>query len=165
MGAASGGGPKARDHVSMDKVKVFRDPGIGEMLTSARRAVRLAKGVTSSDQSNNLRVVHAHSTKGLTNIQSRRDGVTVTVGALGVNVDETHVSSSERLLKLGGTCCKVGAAVVADVIALGHESCFRAPEDALIRLPCVGPTSAKSEDWKTHLLEGSVTSQEKQVGP
>ncbi len=68
------------------------------MLTSTRRAVRLAKGVASSDQGNGLRVVHAHSAKSLANVEGRRDRVTVAIRALRVDVDEAHVSSSKRLL-------------------------------------------------------------------
>jgi hypothetical protein len=135
------------------------------MLTNARRAMRLAKGVASSDQGNRLGVVHAHATEGLTNIEGRRDRVTVGVGALGVDVDEAHVSSGKRLLEVAGASRKVCAAIVPDVVAFGHEGCLRTPEDALIRLPRIGPTGAKAENRKAHLLERRVATQEDQVGP
>ena len=67
------------------------------MLTSARRAVRFAKGVASGNQSNSLGVVHAHSAEGLANVEGRHIGVTIAVGALGVDVDEAHVSGGKWL--------------------------------------------------------------------
>ena len=135
------------------------------MLTSARCTVRLAKGVATSDQGNSLGVVHAHAAESLTNVEGRRDGVTITVGALGVNVNEAHVGGSKRLLKVAGASSKVCAAIVADVITLGHESCLGAPEDALIGLPRVWPTGTKAKNRETHLLERRITSKEDQVGP
>ena len=155
-------GPRLKSPLAWIVFSTTREAG---MLTSARCAVRLAKGVASSDQGNSLRVVHAHAAEGLANVEGRRDGVTVSIGALGVDVDEAHVGGGKRLLQVTGAGSKVCAAVVADVIALGHESCLGAPEDALIRLPRVGPTGAKAKNREAHLLERRVTGQEDQVGP
>lgn len=135
------------------------------MLTSARCTVRLAKSVASGDQGNSLGVVHAHAAEGLANVEGRRDGVTIAVGALGVDVDEAHVSGSERLLEVASAAGKVCAAVVTNVVALGHEGCLGAPEHAFIRLPRVGPTGTKAEDREAHLLECGIAGQEDQVGP
>ena len=135
------------------------------MLTSARRAVRLAECVASSDQGNGLGVVHTHSAEGLANVEGRRFGVTVAIGALGVDIDEAHVSGGKRLLEVAGARGEVSAAIVADVVSLGHEGRLGAPEDALIRLPRVGTTGAKAENREAHLLEGRVASQKDQVGP
>jgi hypothetical protein len=135
------------------------------MLTSARSAMTLAKGVATGDQGDNLRVIHTHSAEGLTNVQGRRFWVTIAVGALRVDVDEAHMSSCKRLLQLASTGGKVGTAVVPDVITFGHEGCLSTPEDALIRLPRIGPTSTKAEDREAELLEGRVAGQEDQVCP
>jgi hypothetical protein len=127
--------------------------------------MRLTKGVASGDQGNSLRVVHAHAAKGLTNIEGRRLRITITIRALGVDVDEPHVSGGKRLFEMGGTAYEVGTAVVPDVVTLRHKGSLGTPENTLIRLPCVGTTGTKAEDWESHLLEGCVASQEDQVGP
>ncbi len=102
------------------------------MLTSAGRAMRLAKCVTSGNQSNDLGVVHAHSAKRLAYVEGRCDWVTVAIGTLGVDVDEAHVSGSKRLLQSSGTRGKVNAAVVTNIVTFGHEGCLSTPENALI---------------------------------
>ena len=150
----------------MNCVVFSSDPRItGEMLTSARRAVRLAKGVASSNESNSLRVIHAHAAEGLANVEGRHAGVTIAVGALGVDIDQTHVSGGKGFLQAGGTANEVGATVITDIVPLGHKGGFGTPENAFIRLPRIGTTAGKAQDWEAHLLEGRVTGQENQVGP
>ena len=127
--------------------------------------MRLAKGMTASNQGDGLRIVHAHASKGGADIQRRLLGVAVPVRPLRVNVDEAHVGSSKRLFQLSSTGGVIGAAVVADVIPFGHKGRLAAPVDTLIRLPRVGSASAKTEDREAHAFEGNVTSQEHQVGP
>jgi len=62
------------------------------------------------------------------------------------------VRGGERLLQLPRTRGKIGAAVVADVIALGHKGGLGTPENTLIRLPRVGPARAEAEDRDAHVL-------------
>lgn len=84
-------------------------------------AVSLTKGVTTNDKSSSLLVVHSHTVEGNADVKGRSLGVRAGIGSLGVDVDETEMSSTQRLLKLVGSVEDIGAAVVADIVALGDK--------------------------------------------
>ncbi|KAI6774072.1 hypothetical protein HG531_000921 [Fusarium graminearum] len=115
------------------------------LLTSGNSTVSLSKGVSTDDKSSGLLIVHAHTAKGLTDIKGGSLGVGGTVRTLRVDVDQTEVSSTKRLLELVGTLVDVSAAVVADIVTLGDECSLGTPVDGLIGLPGVGTATGETK--------------------
>jgi len=125
----------------------------------------LSKGVTTNDKSSSLLIIHTHTVKRHTDIKSRSLGIGATIRTLGVDVDQTVVSSTKRLLKLVGAVVNVGATIVADIVTLGNESSLSTPVDRLISLPGVGTTASETKRLKVHALEGDVAGEEVEIGP
>ncbi|KAJ0159871.1 hypothetical protein CTA2_8973 [Colletotrichum tanaceti] len=134
-------------------------------LTTSHFSVRLAKGVAAANEGSGLLVVHAHAVKGDADVPGRVGRVGVAVGALGVDVDEAHVGGGQRLLELVGALLDVDAAVVAHVVAVGHEGRLAAPVDGLVGLPGVRAAGREAGRLEAHGLEGDVARQEHQVRP
>src|ERR1700690_1370289 len=63
-------------------------------------AVGFAEGVTASDERNRLFVVHRHASEGLADIPRRSDRIRVAVRAFRIDVNQTHLHGSERILEL-----------------------------------------------------------------
>ena len=113
-----------------------------------RGAVGLAEGVAARDKGDRLFIVHGHATEGGTDVLGSLHVVTAGVGPFRVDVDEAHVGGTEGGRKL---------AIALDPIGIDPEpGNFIPPVDVLIRLPHVGPPTAKAEGAKTHGLQGDV---------
>lgn len=123
------------------------------------------ESVATGDQSNSLLIVHAHSSKGCPYIKGRRDRVRVGIWALGVHINETHVRGRQGHLKVRSARLKVGAAVIAVLVAVGEEGLLGAPVDGLVRLPGVDTATAVAEGREAHVLEGDVAGEDDQVAP
>ncbi len=128
---------------------VVLDVGVG------RGAVRLAEGVATRDERNGLLVVHRHAAEGLADVASRGQRVGVAVGALGIDVDEAHLHSRERLLELA----VAGVALVVQPGGLG------APVHVGVGLPHIGATAGVAEGLEAHGLQRHVAGEDHQVGP
>ncbi|CAG9990607.1 unnamed protein product [Clonostachys byssicola] len=144
--------------------------GFGADMAVGSGAVRLAKGVTTSNQSDGLLVVHGHAAKRLADVVGGSDGVGIGVGAAGVDVDQTHVGGSQGLLEALGMCLAVlvlqrGARGETLVPALGEEASLGTPVDGLVGLPGVGAAAGEAKGLETHGLEGDVAGEDHQVGP
>lgn len=127
--------------------------------------VGLTEGVTTNDKSSSLLIVHTHTVESNADVKGRSLGVRASVGTLGVDVDETEVSSTKRLLELVGSVEDVGAAVVADIVALRDKGGLGSPVDGLIGLPGIGSATGETERLKVHALEGNVAGEKDQVSP
>lgn len=125
----------------------------------------LAEGVSTGDESNSLLVIHTHAVESHADIESRIGGDRVAVGSLGVDIDQTHVGGSERLLEVLSALTNISAAVVADIITLRDEGGLGTPVDALIRLPGVGTTTSKAKGLEVHGLESHVAGEKHKVSP
>ncbi|CAG9942539.1 unnamed protein product [Clonostachys rosea f. rosea IK726] len=144
--------------------------GFGADMAVGSGAVRLAKGVTTSNQGDGLLVVHGHAGKRLADVVGGSDGVGVGVGAAGIDVDQTHVGGSQGLLEALGMCLAVlvlqrGAGGEALVPALGEEAGLGTPVDGLVGLPGVGAATGEAKGLEAHGLEGDVAGEDHQVGP
>lgn len=151
------------------KALLLKRSGVGLRADIRARlgTVGLAKGVATGNQSNGFLIIHTHSAKGLTDIQSRGLGVRGTVGTAGINVDETHADSSKRALELRRTCGEVRAAVVSNnVVSIsGEHVLLGTPVDALIGLVGILTAEAKAVRGEAHVLHGSVTGKDEQISP
>lgn len=125
----------------------------------------LAQGVTTNDESSSLLIVHTHTAKSSTDIKSRSLGVRASIRTLGVNVNETKVRSTKRLLELIGTLINVCATIVANVVTLGDKGGLGTPVDGLIGLPGVSTTTGETEGLEAAVLEGDVAGEDNQVSP
>ena len=110
--------------------------------------------MTASNQSQRFLVVHRHVAKGATDIGSGRKRVVIAVGSFRIDVDKSHLRSSERAFQI--------ALPVAAVV--GQHLGFRTPEHE-IRLPCVNTAAGKPDGLETHVLERDVTRQHHQIAP
>jgi hypothetical protein len=127
--------------------------------------VSLAQGVTPNDESSSLLIIHTHTTKSSTNIKSRSLRIRASIRTLGVNINETEVSSTKRLLKLISSLINVSATVVANIITLGNKGRLSTPVDRLIGLPGVGSATGETEGLETTVFEGDVAGENDQVSP
>ncbi|CAH0051098.1 unnamed protein product [Clonostachys solani] len=144
--------------------------GFGADMAVGSGAVGLAKGVTTSNQSDGLLVVHGHAAERLADVVGGSDGVGIGVGPAGVDVDQAHVGGSQGLFEALGMCLAVlglqrGAGGEALVPALGEEAGLGAPVDGLVGLPGVGAAAGETKGLETHGLEGDVAGKDHQVGP
>ena len=129
--------------------------GIGADVVLRARTVRLAEGVAARDQGHRLLVVHRHPAERLADVAGRGDRVRVTVRALRVDVDETHLDRAERLLELPVAV----VALVAEPDGLGT------PVDVVVRLPGVHAAAAEAEGLEAHRLQGDVAGEDHEIGP
>jgi hypothetical protein len=139
-------------------------------VVSRSGTVGLAEGVTTSDQSDSLLIVHGHAAECGADVMCSSNGVWDTVGALRVDVNQTHVSGRKRVLKillvgslafdlalvtvddttLSQTSLSVG---VADIVA---EPCgFSSPVYGLVCFPLVGAATSETEGLDSHVLKGN----------
>src|SRR5208283_439288 len=90
-------------------------------------AVGFAEGVAARDERNRLFVIHCHAGEGLADIPRCSDRIRIAVGAFRIDVNQTHLHSSERIFKIP----VAGVALVIQPLA------FRAPVDVLLWFPDV----------------------------
>src|SRR5690606_15561921 len=128
--------------------------GIGTYVLRGAGAVRLTKGVATGDERDRLLVGHPHSGKGLADLLSRSQGIRLAVGALGVDVDEAHLSGRQGAFELA-----VFLTLVAEPLSLF------APVNVLLRLPDVLAAASKPDELDSHRLQGNVAREDHEVSP
>ena len=82
-------------------------------------------------------------------------GSGLTIGALGVDVDQAHLDGGQRLLQVA----LAGVALVAEPLGLGT------PVDVVVGLPHVGASAGEAERREAHRLQGHVAGEDHQVRP
>src|SRR6202162_4359411 len=117
--------------------------------------VSFAKGVAARDERNRLFVVHRHASKSLANIRGRCDRIRVAVRAFRIDVNQTHLNSSERIFE-------IPLAGVAFVIQPGG---FGTPVNVFCRLPYVRASAAETKGLESHRLQSDVARENDKVGP
>ena len=122
--------------------------------------MRFSKCVTTSHQRNSLTVIHAHARECIADVVCRCERVRVAIWALGVDVDQTHLHSSQRVLEIALT--RVTAVLATRVL---QPLFLRAPVCVLFRLPNIRTTTAETECFETHRFHRDVTCQNEQVCP
>ncbi|KAI6771621.1 hypothetical protein HG531_009246 [Fusarium graminearum] len=148
-----------------------------------------------ADVGNGLFVVHGHAAEGLADVMGGGDGVGVAIRALcllsamirsigkgkkhtRVNIDETVVGSSQRLLeisvvdilvlglvrvggpRLSGSLVSVG---VTDVVS--EPGILTTVVGGLVGLPGILSATGEAKGLEAHVLEGDVASEDDEVGP
>ena len=130
--------------------------GLGaDVLVGVARTVGLAERVATCDQRDRLLVVHRHPGERLTDVACRRHRIGVAVGALRVDVDQTHLDRAEGIRELA----------VAAVALIIEPHPLRAPVHVLLRRPDVLATAAEAERREAHRLQRPVPGEDQQVGP
>ena len=117
--------------------------------------VHLAKRVSTGHEGYGLFVVHGHASKRLADVSRRSERVRVAVGALRVDVDQTHLNRSERILEVAVT----SVALVTEHLGFGT------PVNVFFRLPEVGASASKSKGFEAHSFKGNITHQNVEVPP
>src|SRR5271163_1885235 len=97
------------------------------------RAVGLAEAVPARDQCHRLFIVHRHATECLANIARGGDRIWIAIRPFRVDIDQTHLHRSERILQIA----------VAIVPLVREPLAFGAPEDTLLRIPSIGATATE----------------------
>ena len=118
-------------------------------------AVGLAERVAARDERHGLFVVHRHAGEGLADVPHRGKRVRGAVRALGIDVNQTHLHGSERILEIP----VAGVALVTQPRVLGT------PVDVLFRLPDVLAPAGKTERLEPHRLERHVAGEDHEVSP
>ena len=117
-------------------------------------AMCLAEGVPSGDESDRLLVVHRHAPEGRSDVVGSGDGVAVSVGPLGVYVDQAHVCCAERLVEL---------AIAVEAVGAEHLSLWAPVHE--VWLPVVDPATREAQGLEAHRLHADVPGEDHQVGP
>mmetsp|Transcript_16306 Transcript_16306/g.51029 ORF Transcript_16306/g.51029 Transcript_16306/m.51029 type:complete len:304 (+) Transcript_16306:1044-1955(+) len=133
----------------------WRSLWLGSDEVGVARAVRLAKGVPAGNESHRLLIVHGHATERLTNVTGGSKWVRLTVGSLGVDVDESHLHGSQRVLQLP----------IARVPLVVQPRRFRAPVHVRLGLPRIFSTASEAVRLKSHIFEGHVAHEYHEVSP
>src|SRR5262245_44870604 len=114
----------------------------------------LAEGVAAGDQCDRFFVVHRHTSKRFAYIYGRSDRIGVAVGTFRIDVDQTHLHRTERVLKLAFAAVPL----VAEPCSLG------APVE-LFGLPYIGAATREAQRLEPHRLERDVACEYHQVAP
>ena len=129
--------------------------GIGPNMLGITRTVRLAKGVTTSNERDSLLIIHRHAREGLTNVTRRGEWIRIAVGAFGIDINQAHLHRGKRVFQFA----------IAGITLVGEPFLFHPPIDVLLRLPNVGTTTAETEGLETHRIQRDIARQNHQVGP
>src|SRR5204863_832947 len=105
-----------------------------------RSAVCFAERVAASNKGNCFFVVHCHTAESFTDIARSCERIRVSPGAFWIDVDQPHLYSSERVLKIA----------IAGVAFVGEPLAFRAPIDVRFGFPCVGAAATETESLEAH---------------
>ena len=114
-----------------------------------------AKRMTAGNQSHGFFVIHGHAIERFANVLSRGKRIRLAVWSLWVHVDQSHLNSGERILKLP----------VSRVTLVSQPLAFGSPIDVLLRFPDIFATTGESKRFQTHRLEGNISGQDHQIGP
>ena len=117
--------------------------------------VGLAEGVTASDESNRLFVVHRHASEGFADIPRRGDRIRVAVRAFRIDVNQAHLHGTERIFEIP----------VAGVAFVTQPGVLGAPVDVFFRFPDVLTPAGETERLESHRFQSDVASEDHQVGP
>ena len=82
-------------------------------------------------------------------------GSGLALGALGVDVDETHGRRAKRIRKVS----------VAGIALIGAEPFLLFAEEDLLRFPDVFTPEAEAECLQAHRFVGAIAREDDQVGP
>src|SRR2546426_3112577 len=148
----------ARFEFALPAKALFLDTGGFRLCADQFRiasAVGFAERVTPGNERNGLLVIHRHTGESLSDIPGRGNRVRLAVRPFRIDVDQTHLHRSERILRI----------TVAAVALVREPLALRSPEDVLFRFPDVLAPAAKTERLKAHRLERDVASENHEVGP
>ena len=115
----------------------------------------LAERVPSGDKRDRLGVVHGHAGERLPDVPGRRQRVGLSIGPLGVHIDQAHLHRAER----------VGQLPIAAVALVAEPGGLGPPIDVLLGLPHVGAAAAETERLESHRLQRHIPGQDHQIGP
>ena len=62
--------------------------------------MRLAEGVTASDERDGFFVIHRHAGEGFADVARRGDGIGIAVRAFGIDVNQAHLHGAERIFEI-----------------------------------------------------------------
>ena len=114
-----------------------------------------AERVPAGYERNGLLVIHRHAGERLSDIPRRSDWIRLSIGPLRIHVNQAHLNSGERILKI----------TVAAVALVSHPRALRPPENVLFGLPEVLAPAAETEGLEPHRLQCDVTGKNHEVGP
>jgi hypothetical protein len=146
------------ERVLPTKALLFERRGLGfatDELIGVTGTVGLSERVSSGDQRDGLFVVHRHPCEGLANVARGGQGIGVTVGPFGINVNQTHLDRTQRIVEFAVT----GVALVAE------PGLLRSPEHIFIGLPRVDASARKTKCFQSHRLNGQCAGEDHEVGP
>src|SRR5262249_52069334 len=115
----------------------------------------LAKGVAASDQRNGLLVIHGHAAERFPNVPGGSERIRITVWPLRIHVDQAHLNGAERILEIP----------VTGVTLVGKPLALRPPVNVRFWLPDVLTSTGETERLESHRLQGTVPSEDHQIGP
>ena len=123
-------------------------------------AVCFTECVTTRNKCDSLFVIHAHTRKRIANVKSRGERIRITVRTFWVHINQAHLHSGKRVLKITFACVTgVWTTTFLKPDILG------APIYVFFGLPCIGTTTGKTVSFKAHRFHRDVTCQEEQVSP
>src|SRR5271169_1445920 len=128
---------------------------VAYILSGNGSTVGFAEGVTAGNERNGLLVIHRHAGECLPDIPCRGNRVRLSIRPFRIHIDQTHLHSSERILKI----------TVAAVALVRQPLAFRSPENVLFGLPDVLAPAAKTEGLESHRVQGDVAGENHQVSP
>ena len=114
-----------------------------------------AKGVAAGNQRNGLLVIHGHAAERFLDVPGCSERIGFTVGPLRIHVDQAHLNGAERIFELP----------VAGVTLVSKPLTLRPPVNVRFRLPSVLTPTCETERLESHRLQGTVPSQDHQIGP
>src|SRR5206468_7670774 len=111
--------------------------------------------VAASDQRDGLFVIHRHAREGLADIPGRSDWIRLAVRPFRIDVDQTHLHGTERILEVA----------VAGVALIRQPLAFGPPIDVLFWFPGVDAATTEAERLEAHRFESDVPGEDHEVSP
>src|SRR5579871_5173922 len=117
-------------------------------------AVSFSECVATCNQRNGFLVVHRHTAKCFANVSGCRNGIRFAVWTFRIHIDQSHLHSGKRILKIAIAC-----------VALVTEPLAFWPPVKFFRFPNIGAATTEAESLEANGLKRDVARENHQVSP
>ena len=104
-----------------------------------------AYGMATGGQGNGFLVIHRHTGKGHANVMGSLEGIRLAVDSFGIDVDEAHHDSGQRVFEIPFT--RIAA---IGFIARCKPLLLRAPVDVFLRMPDILASKGEAKGLEPH---------------
>ncbi len=125
------------------------------MLAGIGSSMCLPEGMTAGNKCNSLLIIHCHPSESFTNITGSSQRIRNTVRTFRIDINQTHLNSSQRIFKIP----------VTRITVIFKPLTLRSPVNVLLRFPDILPSSTETENFEAHRFHCTVPCKYHQISP